>query len=165
MAVSFSAAEQKELISALKGSAPEADGDEALKSWIELRKQIGPEEELPEIYRERNAPFSGYDYFPNCARNAFEVATATMKDSRRGYGADDAYVREWIRGQDQVFANCSGGTPSIPGELPAGVPPLVAERSRLSNCGRVLLFTAIGRGAGAVRKDCKRRGIELAVDG
>jgi hypothetical protein len=87
-----------------------------------LRKQIGPQEELPEIYRERNAPFTGYDYFPNCAKNAFEVAAATLKARIAGYGADDVYVREWIRGQDQVFANCSGGTASIPGELPAGVP-------------------------------------------
>jgi hypothetical protein len=119
---SFSAAEQKELVSALDGSAPEADGDEALKSWIELRKQISPEEELPEIYRERNSPFSGYDYFPNCARNAFEVATTTLNDRVAGYTAQDVNVREWIRGQDQVFANCSGGTPNIPSELPPAAP-------------------------------------------
>lgn len=119
---SFSADEQKELISALSGSAPEDDGNKALKDWIDLRKQISPDEELPEVYRERNTPFSGYDYFPNCASNAFEVATATLKDRIASNGADDPQVREWIRGQDQVFENCSGGAPTIPTELGAGVP-------------------------------------------
>jgi hypothetical protein len=119
---SFSAGEQKELVFALEGSAPDADGDEALKSWVESRKQVSPEKDLPEIYRERNGPFSGYDYFPNCAKNAFEVATTTLKERVASYTADDVNVREWMRAQDQVFANCSGGTPNIPSELPAGFP-------------------------------------------
>jgi hypothetical protein len=117
---SFSADEQKQMVSVLKGSEPEDDGAEAVKAWIELRKQISGNEELPEIYRERNSAFSGYDYFPNCAKNAFEVAAATLKDRVASYGADDAQVREWIRGQDQVFENCSGGAPTIPQQLAAG---------------------------------------------
>ena len=137
---SFSAGEQKELVSALKGSGPEDDGDEALQAWIEARKQTSPEEELPEIYRQRTAPFSGYDYFPNCARNAFEVATETLKDRLGTYGADDPSVREWIRGQDQVFANCSGGTPSIPGELPVGA-PIWLRKDRDYQIGAALFYS------------------------
>jgi hypothetical protein len=120
---SFSPDEQKQLISALEGAPPDADDDaQALKVWIALRKEITPAEELPEIYRDRKTPFGGYDYFPNCASNAFEVATATLKDRLASYGSDDPNTREWVRGQDEVFQNCSGGEPTIPRELGAGVP-------------------------------------------
>jgi len=114
---SFNPEEQQQLVAALKGEPPEPEDDEALKAWIALRKEVTPQEDLPEIYTERKTPFERYDYFPNCARNAFEVATATLKDRVTSYGADDRNVREWIRGQDQVFQNCSGGTATIPQEL------------------------------------------------
>lgn len=111
---SFNSEEQQQLVAALKGKPPVPEDDEALKAWIALRKQVTPQEELPDIYTERKTPFEGYDYFPNCAPNAFEVATATLQDRVTSYGADDGNVREWIHGQDQVFQNCSGGTATIP---------------------------------------------------
>jgi hypothetical protein len=118
----FNSDEQKELVSALKGASPEANNEAGLKAWIALRKAITPDEELPEIYRERSAPNWGYHYFPNCANNAFEVATATLEDRQASYGSDDTNVREWVRGQDMVFQNCSGGSPSIPRELGGEAP-------------------------------------------
>jgi hypothetical protein len=119
---SFSPEEQKQLVSALHGEGPEPVDDEALKAWIALRKEMTPQEALPEVYLERKTPFEGYDYFPNCANNAFEVATATLKDRAGSYGADDRNVREWVRGQDEVFQNCSGGSATIPQELGAEAP-------------------------------------------
>ena len=119
---SFSPEEQKQLISALHGEGPEPMDDEALKAWIALRQEITPQETLPEIYLERKTPMEGFDYFPNCASNAFEVATATLKDRAASYGSDDRNVREWVRGQDEVFQNCSGGSATIPRELGAEAP-------------------------------------------
>ncbi len=118
---SFTADEQKQLVLALQGAAPEEDADDSLKAWISLRKELTTPEELPEIYRERSSPF-GYDYFPNCAKNAFEVATATLKARIASYGADDLNVREWVRGQDEVFRNCSGNSPAIPSEMTQAAP-------------------------------------------
>ena len=111
---SFAPDEQNALVEALEGQAPENEGEPALKAWISARKEYLHEEEPPELYTERR--HHGYDFFPNCAKNAFEVATTTLKDRLASYGASDPYVREWMRGQDQVFQNCSGAT-EIPREL------------------------------------------------
>lgn len=118
---SFTADEQTQLVLALQARSSGDDGREALQAWIALRKEVTPNEELPEIYRERPTPW-GYDYFPNCAKNAFEVAVSTLKARVASYGADDRNVHEWMRGQDQVFQNCSGSSPVIPVELNQAVP-------------------------------------------
>ena len=119
---SFTSDEQTELIAALKGKAPEDDGVAALKEWIKARKEILLDEgKLPEIYVERQHG-EGYDFFPNCTRNAFEVATETLKDRATRYGPEDKHVREWLAAQDTVFKNCTAGKqiPVEPGaESPA----------------------------------------------
>jgi len=112
---SFSEEEQSELVKALKGAEPEDDGTGALKTWIATRKEFLKEgEALPEIYAERQ--YGGYDYFPNCAKNAFEVATETLKDRASSYGDDNPGTREWLEAQDKVFKNCLSGS-SVPQEL------------------------------------------------
>ncbi len=118
---SFTIDEQNELIAALKGKAPEDDGTPAVKAWVKARKEVvGDEQKLPEIYTERQHG-EGYDFFPNCTRNAFEVATETLKDRIARYGAEDKNVRTWLTTQDIVFQNCSRGA-QIPNELGAESP-------------------------------------------
>jgi hypothetical protein len=115
---SFTGEEQKELILALKGIAPESDPEDAIKTWIKTRKEIlGEDQQLPRIYTERQNG-GGYDFFPNCTRNAFEVATETLKDRVATYGADSVDVKLWLDAQDVVFENCSGGS-RIPAALGA----------------------------------------------
>lgn len=94
--------------------------DDAVKTWIKARAEvIGKEEKLPAIYTERS--YGGYDFFPNCAVNAFEVATETLK-ARSGVGSsNDPNVLNWVKGQDAVFQNCSSGK-QIPEDAPAGSP-------------------------------------------
>jgi hypothetical protein len=116
----FSDDEQAALVEALKGTAPEGDGAAAVKTWIATRQEIaGKEENAPEIYTERQ--YGGYDFFPNCAKNAFEVATATLKDRVATYGADNPNVRAWLNAQDIVFQHCQGGG-ALPEELGPGSP-------------------------------------------
>jgi hypothetical protein len=116
----FSDDEQNALVEALAGQAPEENGADALKAWIAARRELLTENDsLPEIYRERKS--SGYDFFPNCAKNAFEVAASTLKDRVSSYGAADPNVKEWITAQDLVFQNCSGGE-HIPTPATAGGP-------------------------------------------
>jgi len=113
---SFTEDEQRGLIEALRGKAPEDDDDVAIKAWIAARKEIvGEEQDPPAIYDERR--HSGYDFFPNCTKNAFEVATQTLKDRVANYGAQDLNVRNWLVGQDVVFKNCAEGAtaPAAPG--------------------------------------------------
>ena len=114
---SFTAEEQSDLVEALNGTAPEENALEALKAWIDARKEfVREDQKLPQIYTERT--YGGYDFFPNCAKNAFEVALQTLKDRAASYGADDKDLRAWLAAQDLVFANCSTGS-QIPGELGA----------------------------------------------
>ena len=106
---SFGSEEQKALVEALKGTRPESDGQQELKAWLAERKEIvKDEEELPAVYQQRE--YGGYDFFPNCTSNAFEVATETLKARAASYGSENASVREWLNGQDIVFQNCSEGT-------------------------------------------------------
>lgn len=118
---SFTSDEQSALIAALKGKAPEDDGTAAVKAWVKARKEVlGDDQKLPEIYTERQHG-EGYDFFPNCTRNAFEVATETLKDRVTRYGSEDKNVHVWLAAQDTVFQNCSRGA-QVPNELGAESP-------------------------------------------
>ena len=118
---SFNADEQNDLVLALKGTPPDANDVSAVKLWIDARKEfLKGDQSLPETYTERQNG-SGYDFFPNCTKNAFEVALQTLKDRSPTYGAEDANVRVWLEAQDIVFQNCSAGA-QIPSELGAESP-------------------------------------------
>ncbi len=111
----FTADEQSGLVEALKGKAPEADDGAAIKAWITSRKEIAKDEtQQPPIYDERQ--HGGYDFFPNCTKNAFEVAIETLKDRVARFGAENHNVLDWLQGQDTVFRNCAQSS-SIPAEL------------------------------------------------
>lgn len=114
----FSQDEQKDLISVWEADFNNKDfGDtdvtDAVKAWIKVRQSaIKNEEKLPAIYTEREY-VGGYDYFPNCTKNAFEVAKETLENRSSNNEKD---VQEWINGQDKVFANCASGA-EMPNEI------------------------------------------------
>ena len=109
----FSDTEQKALVevwNAEFNNQPfEADNiGETVKAWIEKRKSVvGKEEKTPEIYVERE--YGGYDFFPNCTKNAFETAAQILNDRIASHGSSDGYVKDWITAQDKVFENCASG--------------------------------------------------------
>lgn len=116
----FTADEQKGLVDVwnaeFKNQSFETDDvGEAVKAWVEKRKGVvGKEEKLPEIYTERD--YGGYDFFPNCTKNAFETAMQTLSERVSSYGSEDKDVKAWLAAQDKVFANCASGkqTPEAP---------------------------------------------------
>jgi hypothetical protein len=135
---SFGSEEQKALVEALHGEPPEDDGIEAVKTWVSTRKSFLKEgEKLPEIYTERR--YGGYDFFPNCTKNAFEVAAETLKDRVGSYGADDQGVRAWLATQDAVFQNCGGGENKL-AELGAESPKWL-RKDREYQIGAALLYS------------------------
>ena len=91
----------------------------AVNDWKAARKKILPTDAEPKIYTER-AYGGGYDFFPNCTKNAFEIATTTLADRAAKHGATNADVQNWTRAQDQVFSNCSEGK-AAPAEAEATV--------------------------------------------
>lgn len=122
----FSDAEQKDLIRVWEAEINHRNDDDttdleaAVKAWLAQRKSVlGSEAKVPEIYTERS--WGGYDFFPNCTKNAFETATKTLSDRSVSYGSDNKDVKNWIEAQDQVFTNCAVGK-SIPGAPSAEMP-------------------------------------------
>jgi hypothetical protein len=105
----FTEEEQRALVEALKGKQPEHNNEQAIKGWIAARNEVATAEEgSPEIYDERRQ--GSYDFFPNCAKNAFEVATQTLKARVGSYGTDSPFVHDWLIAQDVVFQNCAEGS-------------------------------------------------------
>jgi hypothetical protein len=67
-----------------------------------------------------------YIWYPNCLDDAFATAARTLDDRISRNGASNPAVKDWAQGQDQVFANCTGGPdPWGPKQtyLPGAVPP------------------------------------------
>ena len=91
--------------------------------WMQARQEM-PETAPVKIDRYRSL---GLQNYLNCGQDAFLKAAETLKD-RRQWG--DQWAGEWLKGQDAVFANCSGGeTLILPPELPAQAPSwLQADR-------------------------------------
>ena len=121
----MSAAEQQAIISVWHAEIDNKDQhddsvDEAVKAWVEHRKEVvGKEETVPAIYAER--AYGGYDFFPNCTKNAFETASETLADRSSAHGPNDQSVQNWVKAQDQVFQNCASGK-QTPDDVPIGAP-------------------------------------------
>ena len=129
---SFSAEEQKALVEVWNADFNNKDFrtddvSEAVREWTKQRKSvIEKEEKTPDIYVERE--YGGYDFFPNCTKNAFETATQTLKDRAASHGSSDKDVKEWVAAQDKVFANCASGK-QIP-EAPNAAMPEWLQKDR-----------------------------------
>lgn len=128
--------------------------DEAVKAWVERRKDVaGTEEKTPEIYTER--PYGGYDFFPNCTRNAFETAAETLADRSTTHGPSDQNVVNWVKAQDQVFQNCSTGK-QTPDAAPVGA-PVWLEKDRAYQMAAAAFYSLD-------YADAKHRFAEIAQD-
>ncbi|MFZ1701687.1 MAG: hypothetical protein WBO10_02255 [Pyrinomonadaceae bacterium] len=99
---------------------PDDPIDPVIKAWVEQRGKVElKEEKPPKIYTERE--YGGYDFFPNCTKNAFETATETLSDRLGSHGPSDNSVKDWVNAQDQVFQNCASGK-RTPDDAPMGAP-------------------------------------------
>ncbi len=121
----LNALEQKAVVEVWKAEINNKDFrdnsvETALKAWIAKRTSVVEDEEkTPDIYVERS--YGGYDFFPNCTKNAFETATETLSDRVSSRGASNPNVLNWIMAQDQVFENCASGK-RTPDPAPPGAP-------------------------------------------
>lgn len=121
----MNASEQKAAVEVWKADLDnkdfrEDDIGDALKQWTDKRAEVmGKDAAVPAIYAERS--YGGYDFFPNCTKNAFETAATTLSDRAAVHGPSDASVQLWIKAQDDVFENCSQGK-QTPIGLPVGAP-------------------------------------------
>ncbi|MFZ2170759.1 MAG: hypothetical protein WAW61_14125, partial [Methylococcaceae bacterium] len=120
----FSENEQKDLVRNWQAEyelidVNEAAKNTAIKNWLMVRNKVLTDEPEPKIYELRKTG-NGYDYFLNCTAGAFDNAVKTLAARISNYTLN-AEVKDWVRAQDQVFANCSETT-AMPAEAGADAP-------------------------------------------
>src|SRR5713101_7602312 len=128
-------------------------GEAWIKEWLDTRSTVPGVGVPPELQAYHRFPLGYFKYpgFPpapevqaqyyhslapgyfseylNCPEDVFWTAVRTLNERIAQFGAASPEVREWVRAQDQVFANCSGG-PAIPGPAEPGIHPLIqADRA------------------------------------
>ena len=109
----FNEKEQKVLTELWKGRLEynwELGDQEWVKEWLTARQKVPGLAEPPKIavYRNREKP-NEYETYLNCQKDAFETAATTLTERIAKYGLENPSLKDWIEGQDQVFANCSEG--------------------------------------------------------
>ena len=97
-------------------------------SWIKARAQVPGAPAVPQLDTEKKVPGEDYQFYTNCLPGAFTTAEATLRSRISQWGAASKEVAEWLRGQDQVFQNCSAG-PVIPQPLTNADTLLRADRA------------------------------------
>ncbi len=104
-----------------------------LEMWTALRLSVTGEAPQPQAPRFDVYRSVGKDYqsIQNCLDDAFLAATNTAKARVAHYnGAASPQVREWVRAQDAVFANCKGDPLVLPEPAPPTADPLArADRA------------------------------------
>ncbi len=63
-----------------------------------------------------------FNYAGNCQPDAFHLAAATLRARRQAHAAQSAALKDWIAGQDAVFAACDKPDAAAPHDVPAGAP-------------------------------------------
>jgi hypothetical protein len=99
--------------------------------WVEFRRTVPGAGTIERLEPYRTAMANGsMQTFLNCQRDAFLRASETLSELLSVWGAEDPRTLEWLRAQDQVFANCAGPPANIPAEPSAGMDTLLAAHRR-----------------------------------
>jgi hypothetical protein len=91
----------------------------ALPQWLKERAKYSAKPSLNEE--------GAYQIYQNCLPAAFEHATEVLRSRVKSFGANSAELKEWLRGQDQVFNHCAGGDPQMPQPLPLNTNSLLRD--------------------------------------
>lgn len=102
--------------------------NDGVYGWLETRK-IVPEATQSPYYlaTERSGP--DYTSIPNCFRDAFDNASATLRDRAARYGKGSPAVRAWLQTQDSVFDSCANEGAALPPLMAAAPDWLRADRA------------------------------------
>jgi hypothetical protein len=77
-----------------------------------------------------------YFYYTSCLDDAFRTASNTLEDRIKKYGINDD-VKEWVNGQDAVFANCGEGG-KMPAPVAANAPDWLRKDRDYQNAAAIL---------------------------
>ncbi len=100
----------------------------AVSDWLAVRKKVAGAGPAPAINAFRAVPKEYFQYL-NCPDDAFRAAVDAFKKRSEQFGIGSGEVRDWVQGQDAVFANCSGPQ-VIPAALTGAANPVIrADRA------------------------------------
>lgn len=103
------------------------EGRQGPEPWLAARALVPGLAASAPIDPEKKVPGQDFEFYENCLSNAFASAAATLQNRVSQWGPRSPLTLEWVRGQDQVFQNCSAG-PAIPARVPATDKLLSADR-------------------------------------
>lgn len=110
------------------GEAASLGPDDGVYGWLEARKIVPEVAESPYyIPTERSGP--DYTSVQNCFRDAFDTATATLRDRAQRYGKASPAVRAWVQTQDAVFDACGNEGAALPAPMADAPAWLKADRA------------------------------------
>ncbi len=120
----------REAVHAVLAEEPTSGGD-GTAAWTAARKTVPGAPEISWIWTERSGKreeggSTSYFYFTNCLDDAFATAARTLAARRQRFGDASPEVREWLAGQDVVFARCQQGD-GLPASLDTGWDPLLRQ--------------------------------------
>jgi hypothetical protein len=128
--VGLNAEERKALFGQQPAVASSSPPPNAVEEWRKARARVAGNGAALNLNTFKT--ISGTEYFLvylNCNDDAFSSAAKTLDERIRQLGLQSSEVKEWVTAQDQVFANCSGGS-SIPAPLDGNARPLArADRA------------------------------------
>lgn len=105
-----------------------APAAQAGNPWASARSLVPNAPAAKPVDTEKKVPGEDYESYTNCLDDAFATAAATLRSRVAQWGAASPQIAEWLRGQDQVFQNCSAG-PDIPQPLPSADKLLADDRA------------------------------------
>ena len=135
------------------GDGPSGAWD-AASAWAQARGQVSGVTAGSAPDSER--PGANYTSIPNCFAAAFNLATQTLGERVKAYGAGSPWVKAWLDGQDAVFSACGGKATPMPALDPGAPAWLKADRAYQEaayalyagqNADAAKDFAAIGRDA------------------
>src|SRR5262249_7658940 len=93
---------------------------------VRTRALGASDRKVPDLY----SKLDSYAYQQNIGISAIALATKTLADRIKKYGARSAAVREWVKGQDVVFGLTASPKPAIPPLLEHSFDPLIRADRR-----------------------------------
>jgi hypothetical protein len=86
------------------------DPDPPVTAWLKTRSHVLGLQGVARIGIDRYWR-RDFVFYPNCADDALTNAANTAMARAQSFGVASPFMREWVAGQDAVFANCSPRTP------------------------------------------------------
>jgi hypothetical protein len=137
-----------------------------LDQWTEAHNQVPGVAAIKTIdpYRPIKGSTPWVESYQNCLDDSFIHAAKTLRARAARWGSKSPLLSEWVRGQDAVFKNCSGGA-EIPPAAPAGADAILkADRQYQIAAAEFYAeqYEAAERDFGAIAKDATSPWQDLA---